>query len=56
MIGFSSANRVDMDELAQAAGMIGTQKALETIDSDVKPKQMSSESKKPGGQALNDRS
>jgi hypothetical protein len=31
MIGFSSANRVDMDEFAQGAALIGTQKALTTI-------------------------
>ena len=31
MIGFSIPNRVDMDEFAQALGLIGTQKALMTI-------------------------
>jgi hypothetical protein len=49
MIGFSSANRVDMDEFAQGAAMIGTQKALGTIADNIKPKQLT-ETKKLGGQ------
>ena len=35
MIGFSSANRVDMDEFAQGAALIGAQKAL--VDGQRKP-------------------
>jgi len=42
MIGFSSANRVDMDEFAQGAGLIGTQKALTTLSDTVKPKRLAS--------------
>jgi hypothetical protein len=49
MIGFSSANRVDMNEFAQGAAMIGTQKALGTIAENVKPRQLT-ETKKLGGQ------
>jgi hypothetical protein len=42
MIGFSSANRVDMDEFAQGAGLIGTQKALTTLSDTVNPKRLTS--------------
>jgi hypothetical protein len=49
MIGFSSANRVDMDEFAQGAALIGTQKALTTIDRNLNPKQLTSQSE-TGGQ------
>jgi conjugal transfer/type IV secretion protein DotA/TraY len=49
MIGFSSANRVDMNEFAQGAAMIGTQKALGTIAGNVQPKQLM-ETKRLGGQ------
>jgi hypothetical protein len=49
MIGFSSANRVDMNEFAQGAAMIGTQKALGTIAGNVQPRQLT-ETKKLGGQ------
>ena len=37
MIGFSSANRVDMDEFSQGAALIGTQKALTTLSDGVSP-------------------
>ena len=37
MIGFSSANRVDMDQFAQGAALIGTQKALVTVDRNPQP-------------------
>jgi hypothetical protein len=42
MIGFSSANRVDMDEFAQGAGLIGTQKALTTVADTVNPRRVAS--------------
>jgi len=42
MIGFSSANRVDMDEFSQGAGLIGTQKALTTLSDTVNPKRLTS--------------
>jgi hypothetical protein len=42
MIGFSSANRVDMDEFAQGTGLIGTQKALTTVAETVNPKRLAS--------------
>jgi hypothetical protein len=50
MIGFSSANRVDMDEWAQAAGLIGTQKVLGSVADTVNPKRLTAESGKFGGQ------
>jgi hypothetical protein len=50
MIGFSSANRVDMDEFAQGAALIGTQKALTTIDRNLNPKRLTSQSENSGGQ------
>jgi hypothetical protein len=50
MIGFSSANRVDTDEFAQGAALIGTQKALTTIDRNLNPKQLTSQSEKSAGQ------
>jgi hypothetical protein len=50
MIGFSSPNRVDMDEFAQGAALIGTQKALTTIDRNLNPKQLTSQSEKSAGQ------
>ena len=37
MIGFSSANRVDMDEFSQGARLIGTQKALTTLSDSRQP-------------------
>ena len=40
MIGFSSANRVDMDEWAQGAGLIGTQKTLTTVAESVNKKKL----------------
>jgi len=42
MIGFSSANRVDIDEFAQGAGFIGTQKALTTVSDTLNPKRLTS--------------
>jgi hypothetical protein len=42
MIGFSSANRVDIDEFAQGAALIGTQKALTTIADGVNRKKLTS--------------
>jgi conjugal transfer/type IV secretion protein DotA/TraY len=42
MIGFSSANRVDMDEFSQGAALIGTQKALTTLSDGVNPKRLTS--------------
>ena len=50
MIGFSSPNRVDMDEFAQGAALIGTQKALTTIDRNLNPKQLTSQSERSAGQ------
>jgi hypothetical protein len=50
MIGFSSANRVDMDEFAQGAALIGTQKALGTISENLNPKQLTSQSEQSAGQ------
>jgi conjugal transfer/type IV secretion protein DotA/TraY len=50
MLGFSSQNRVDMDEFAQGVGLIGTQKALMTIDKNLNPQRQISETKKLGGQ------
>jgi hypothetical protein len=50
MIGFSSGSRVDSDEFAQAVGLIGTQKALMTIERNLQPKQLTSQSEKSGGQ------
>ena len=40
MIGFSSANRVDMDEFSRGAALIGTQKALTTIADGVNRKKL----------------
>jgi conjugal transfer/type IV secretion protein DotA/TraY len=51
MIGFSSASRVDMDEFAQGVGLIGTQKALATIDRNLQPKRLTSQSENSGGQS-----
>jgi hypothetical protein len=42
MIGFSSANRVDMDQFAQGAALVGTQEALTTISNGVSPKRLTS--------------
>ncbi len=42
MIGFSSANRVDMDEFAQGARLIGTQKSLTALSDSVTPKRLTS--------------
>jgi len=50
MIGFSSANRVDMDEFAQGAALIGAQKALGRISETLSPQRLTSESRKLGGQ------
>jgi hypothetical protein len=50
MIGFSSANRVDMDEFAQGAALIGTQKALGTIADGVGRKKLPSNAAQNEGQ------
>ena len=50
MIGFSSANRVDMDQFAQGAALIGTQKAVGQIASGVQTKRIASDSGSAGGQ------
>jgi len=50
MIGFSSGSRVDSDEFAQAVGLIGTQKALGTIERNLQPKRLTSQSENSGGQ------
>src|SRR5208282_3345056 len=42
MIGFSSANRVDVDEFSQGAALIGTQKALTTLSDTVNPRRLTS--------------
>src|SRR5271167_4904539 len=42
MLGFSSANRVDMDEFSQGAALVGTQKALTTLSDGVSPKRLTS--------------
>jgi hypothetical protein len=42
MIGFSSANRVDMDEFSQGAALVGTQKALTTLSDGVNPRRLTS--------------
>ena len=49
LIGFSAANRVDMDDFAQGAALIGTQKALTTISSSVDPKRLASGAANSGG-------
>jgi hypothetical protein len=50
MIGFSSANRVDMDEFAQGAALIGAQKVLGRISETVSPKRLTSQSENSGVQ------
>jgi hypothetical protein len=50
MIGFSSANRLDMDEFSQGAALIGTQKALTTLSDGVNPKRLTSGAASSGGQ------
>jgi hypothetical protein len=50
MIGFSSGSRVDSDEFAQGVGLIGTQKALGTIERNLQPKRLTSQSENSGGQ------
>ena len=49
LIGFSAANRVDMDDFAQGAALIGTQKALTTLSSTVDPKRLASGAANSGG-------
>src|ERR1700722_11919127 len=51
MIGFSSGSRVDSDEVAQAVGLIGTQKALDRIDKNLHQRQLPPQSNKSGGHA-----
>jgi hypothetical protein len=48
LIGFSAANRVDMDDFAQGAALIGTQEALTTLSSTVDPKRLASGSSNSG--------
>jgi hypothetical protein len=50
MIGFSSANRVDMDEFSQGAALIGSQKALTTLSDGVNPKRLTSGAASSEGQ------
>jgi conjugal transfer/type IV secretion protein DotA/TraY len=50
MIGFSSANRVDMDEFSRGAALIGANETLSTVRKSLGPKQITSESGNPGGQ------
>jgi hypothetical protein len=50
MIGFSSANRVDMDEFSRGAALIGANETLSTVRKSLGPKQITSESGKSGGQ------
>jgi hypothetical protein len=57
MIGFSSANRVDMDEFSQGAALVGAQKTLTTVSDSVSPKRLTygsvaSSSEGPSGQRL----
>jgi hypothetical protein len=49
LIGFSAANRVDMDDFAQGAAIIGTQEALSTLSSTVDPKRLASGAANSGG-------
>ena len=50
MIGFSSANRVDMDEFSQGAALIGANETLAMVRKGVTPKQLTSDTAKSGGQ------
>jgi hypothetical protein len=50
MIGFSSANRVDMDEFSRGAALIGANETLSTVRKGLTPKQITSESRNSGGQ------
>jgi conjugal transfer/type IV secretion protein DotA/TraY len=50
MIGFSSANRVDMDEFSRGAALIGANETLAMVRKGVTPKQLTSDSAKSGGQ------
>ena len=43
MIGFSSANRVDMDEFSRGAALIGANETLSTVRKGLSPKQLTSE-------------
>jgi hypothetical protein len=50
MIGFSSANRVDMDEFSRGAALIGANETLSTVRKSLGPKQITLESGQSGGQ------
>ncbi len=50
MIGFSSANRVDMDEFSRGAALIGANETLSTVRKSLSPKQLTSEGGNSGGQ------
>ena len=51
MIGFSSANRVDMDEFSRGAALIGANETLSTVRKSLSPKQLTSEGGNGGGQS-----
>ena len=50
MIGFSSANRVDMDEFSRGAALIGANETLSTVRKGLSPKQLTSDGGNGGGQ------
>jgi hypothetical protein len=50
MIGFSSANRVDMDEFSRGAALIGANETLSTVRKSLSPKQLTSDGGSGGGQ------
>jgi conjugal transfer/type IV secretion protein DotA/TraY len=49
MIGFSSANRVDIDEFSRGAALIGANETLSTLRKGLSPKQLTSEAGNSGG-------
>jgi hypothetical protein len=51
MIGFSSANRVDMDEFSRGAALIGANETLSTVRRGLSPKQLTSDAGNSGGQS-----
>ena len=50
MIGFSSANRVDVDEFSRGAALIGANETLSTVRKSLSPKQLTSGGGSGGGQ------
>jgi hypothetical protein len=50
MIGFSSANRVDMDEFSRGAALIGANETLATVRKSLSPQQLTSAAGNGGGQ------